>query len=306
MTSTPPPGHPGATSPPAQILPVPPSRPAPVPSRLPPTRPQLPEGGSASPLSPPSPPLPPRPAALTPSPAAASPLSPSPSPALAGLKFPQRAAPAAPAARADAPLSSPSGPPSEPPSEPPQPSSSEVTLGPDDDDTPLPDLPAAQAPTPLPILISAPPSPAQLPNSCGAAAGGLVDPGSPHSPGSLSPSSRSPGHSRLSSDSDPSLSGLEKGHFDLLRCNPQFLERVAAFNQPDGSTKKAIAALIADQFVGPAAHDVALFLQQCADLDKKQLGDYIGERDDFAIQVLKAFVKLLDLTGLDIDTALDR
>lgn len=50
--------------------------------------------------------------------------------------------------------------------------------------------------------------------------------------------------------------------------------------------------------------DVAQFLEKTQGLNKTQIGDYLGERDDFNLKVMHAYVDALDFTELDFDEAI--
>lgn len=49
---------------------------------------------------------------------------------------------------------------------------------------------------------------------------------------------------------------------------------------------------------------VAAFLAKTEGLDKTLIGDYLGEREDFNLKVMHAFVDALDFTDLEFDTAI--
>jgi hypothetical protein len=52
--------------------------------------------------------------------------------------------------------------------------------------------------------------------------------------------------------------------------------------------------------------DIAHFLHNTDGLSKKIIGEYLGEGDEFNVQVLQAFVDELDFSGLDFDVGLRR
>lgn len=54
----------------------------------------------------------------------------------------------------------------------------------------------------------------------------------------------------------------------------------------------------------PAPFEVARFLRSSALLDKKQIGEYLGKKKDFNIQVLQEYVKSFDFSHTDILGAL--
>ena len=56
--------------------------------------------------------------------------------------------------------------------------------------------------------------------------------------------------------------------------------------------------------VGPEAADVALFFKEATFLDKTMVGDYLGDRKDFNLEVLDCYVKMLSFAGMEFDRAL--
>lgn len=56
--------------------------------------------------------------------------------------------------------------------------------------------------------------------------------------------------------------------------------------------------------LGRTPEDVATFLAKTEGLDKTLIGDYLGEREDFNLKVMHAFVDALDFSGLEFDTAI--
>ena len=49
---------------------------------------------------------------------------------------------------------------------------------------------------------------------------------------------------------------------------------------------------------------MAAFLRYGAGLDKTAVGDYLGEKDPFALAVLASFARLFDFSGLTLESAL--
>ncbi|KAM7295927.1 cytohesin-1 isoform X2 [Ixodes scapularis] len=69
--------------------------------------------------------------------------------------------------------------------------------------------------------------------------------------------------------------------------------------------KKGIEYLVEHGLLRPdAAHEVAQFLYKGQGLNKTAIGDYLGERNDFNMRVLDAFVELHDFTDLILVQAL--
>lgn len=56
--------------------------------------------------------------------------------------------------------------------------------------------------------------------------------------------------------------------------------------------------------LGGTPEEVAAFLAKTEGLDKTLIGDYLGEREDFNLKVMHAFVDALDFSGLEFDTAI--
>ncbi|XP_025783345.1 cytohesin-1 [Puma concolor] len=68
--------------------------------------------------------------------------------------------------------------------------------------------------------------------------------------------------------------------------------------------KKGIQFLIENDLLKNACEDLAQFLYKGEGLNKTAIGDYLGERDEFNIQVLHAFVELHEFTDLNLVQAL--
>ncbi|KAL8163409.1 UNVERIFIED_CONTAM: Cytohesin-1 [Gekko kuhli] len=68
--------------------------------------------------------------------------------------------------------------------------------------------------------------------------------------------------------------------------------------------KKGIQFLIENDLLKNTCDDIAQFLYKGEGLNKTAIGDYLGERDDFNIQVLHAFVELHEFTDLNLVQAL--
>ena len=83
-----------------------------------------------------------------------------------------------------------------------------------------------------------------------------------------------------------------------------FEEGVAVFN--DDKPTRGIAFLQNHHLLGESPVDVARFLASTRTLGRSQIGDYLGERDEYAIRVMHAYVDFLDLEGLEFDVAIRR
>ncbi|XP_043109825.1 cytohesin-1b isoform X2 [Puntigrus tetrazona] len=68
--------------------------------------------------------------------------------------------------------------------------------------------------------------------------------------------------------------------------------------------KKGIQFLIENELLKNTCEDIAQFLYKGEGLNKTAIGDYLGERDEFNIQVLHAFVELHEFTDLNLVQAL--
>ena len=69
---------------------------------------------------------------------------------------------------------------------------------------------------------------------------------------------------------------------------------------------KAIKELIQDSCLAEDPLEVAHFIISCEELDKTAIGEYLGERDDFHIDVLAHCVRLLDFSNLSFVRSLRR
>lgn len=56
--------------------------------------------------------------------------------------------------------------------------------------------------------------------------------------------------------------------------------------------------------LGRDASDVAKFLGKTAGLNKTMIGEYLGEREEFCIKVMHAYVDALDFRGKQFDVAI--
>ncbi|XP_032825845.2 cytohesin-3-like isoform X1 [Petromyzon marinus] len=68
--------------------------------------------------------------------------------------------------------------------------------------------------------------------------------------------------------------------------------------------KKGIDFLIANELLQRTPEDIAQFLCKGEGLNKTAIGDYLGERDEFNLKVLQAFVELHEFAGLNLVQAL--
>uniref|UniRef100_A0A8K9WVX6 Cytohesin-2 n=1 Tax=Oncorhynchus mykiss TaxID=8022 RepID=A0A8K9WVX6_ONCMY len=68
--------------------------------------------------------------------------------------------------------------------------------------------------------------------------------------------------------------------------------------------KKGIVFLVENELLRHTQEDVAQFLYKGEGLNKTAIGDYLGEREDFNLKVLQAFVDLHEFTDLNLVQAL--
>ncbi|CAL8381709.1 unnamed protein product, partial [Gadus morhua 'NCC'] len=68
--------------------------------------------------------------------------------------------------------------------------------------------------------------------------------------------------------------------------------------------KKGIQFLLENDLLQHTPEDVSQFLYKGEGLNKTVIGDYLGERDDFNLQVLQAFVELHEFADLNLVQAL--
>ena len=80
-----------------------------------------------------------------------------------------------------------------------------------------------------------------------------------------------------------------------------FEKGVSLFNE---KPKKGVEFLQGQKLVGEDPTDVAKFLAATMALDKAIIGDYLGERDDFNLSVMHAYVDALDFTDMEFDSAI--
>ncbi|KYR02337.1 ankyrin repeat-containing protein [Tieghemostelium lacteum] len=78
----------------------------------------------------------------------------------------------------------------------------------------------------------------------------------------------------------------------------------SGISQFNNKPNKGIEFCIQNQLCQRTPKDIAHFLLTHPELSKQAIGEYIGDGDDFNIQVLHSFVEELDFTGLEIDQAL--
>jgi brefeldin A-inhibited guanine nucleotide-exchange protein len=81
-----------------------------------------------------------------------------------------------------------------------------------------------------------------------------------------------------------------------------FLQKgIALFNK---KPSKGIDFLIRSKKIGDSPEDVAFFLRNTSGLNAMMIGDYLGERDDFPLKVMHAYVDTLNFKGMDFGQAI--
>ncbi|XP_028198675.1 brefeldin A-inhibited guanine nucleotide-exchange protein 1-like isoform X1 [Glycine soja] len=67
---------------------------------------------------------------------------------------------------------------------------------------------------------------------------------------------------------------------------------------------KGIEFLISNKKIGCSPEQVALFLKNTAGLDETKIGDYLGEREEFSLKVMHAYVDSFNFKGMDFGEAI--
>ncbi|ONK80046.1 uncharacterized protein A4U43_C01F13190 [Asparagus officinalis] len=78
-------------------------------------------------------------------------------------------------------------------------------------------------------------------------------------------------------------------------------EGINLFNQ---KPKKGIQFLINAKKVGDSAEEIAAFLRNASGLNKMMVGDYLGEREDLSLKVMRAYVDSFDFQDMEFDEAI--
>ncbi|KAJ0988116.1 hypothetical protein J5N97_006472 [Dioscorea zingiberensis] len=81
----------------------------------------------------------------------------------------------------------------------------------------------------------------------------------------------------------------------------EFQKGIALFNR---KPSKGIEFLINTKKIGGSPEDVASFLKNTTGLNETVIGDYLGERDDFPLKVMHAYVDSLNFEGMDFGEAI--
>ncbi|TKY57567.1 Brefeldin A-inhibited guanine nucleotide-exchange protein 1 [Spatholobus suberectus] len=76
---------------------------------------------------------------------------------------------------------------------------------------------------------------------------------------------------------------------------------ISLFNR---KPSKGIEFLINNKKIGSSPGQVALFLKNTAGLDETKIGDYLGEREEFSLKVMHAYVDSFNFKGIDFGEAI--
>ncbi|WJX65159.1 Protein big1 [Trifolium repens] len=76
---------------------------------------------------------------------------------------------------------------------------------------------------------------------------------------------------------------------------------ISLFNR---KPSKGIEFLISNKKIGSSPEEVALFLKNTVGLDEAKIGDYLGEREDFSLKVMHAYVDSFNFKGMDFGEAI--
>ena len=71
-----------------------------------------------------------------------------------------------------------------------------------------------------------------------------------------------------------------------------------------GKITKGLALLQENNLLGASAEDVAMFLHNESRLCRTAVGDFLGENEAFALEVMYAYVDCFDFSGLELLPAL--
>ncbi|GAX80611.1 hypothetical protein CEUSTIGMA_g8046.t1 [Chlamydomonas eustigma] len=81
----------------------------------------------------------------------------------------------------------------------------------------------------------------------------------------------------------------------------KFQDCIAMFNK---KPRKGIEMLQREGMLGTTPSDVAIFLAKTQGLDKANIGDYLGEREEFSLKVMHCYVDAMDFTDYEFDDAI--
>ena len=94
----------------------------------------------------------------------------------------------------------------------------------------------------------------------------------------------------------------ERRRMNDVKLQKHYVKVVQAFNKKPKEGVKLLLATKQLEATTPA--DVARFLHNARGLNKVKVGELLGERDEYNMEILEEFVKYLDFAGLEFDAAL--
>jgi Sec7-like guanine-nucleotide exchange factor len=80
--------------------------------------------------------------------------------------------------------------------------------------------------------------------------------------------------------------------------------KISAIRQFNSSPNKGMNTLVSLQAVGPSPAEIAAFLHEEKMLRKRAIGQFLGDRNELNKNVLVAYLKCFDFTGIEFDEAL--
>ncbi|VDK88816.1 unnamed protein product [Dibothriocephalus latus] len=91
--------------------------------------------------------------------------------------------------------------------------------------------------------------------------------------------------------------------FESRKAQKEIYEKgISLFNH--GKLQKGLSLLRENNLLGETAEDVALFLHNEARLSRTAIGDYLGENEAFALEVMYAYVDCFEFAGAEFVSAL--
>ncbi|XP_024380354.1 brefeldin A-inhibited guanine nucleotide-exchange protein 3 [Physcomitrium patens] len=110
------------------------------------------------------------------------------------------------------------------------------------------------------------------------------------------------GETTSTSESRAAEETSEAATFEQRRAHKlEVQEGIALFNK---KPRKGIEFLMKVHKVGETPEEVAKFLRDGTGLDKAMIGDYLGEKEDFSLKVMHAYVDSFHFQGMEFDEAI--
>lgn len=103
-------------------------------------------------------------------------------------------------------------------------------------------------------------------------------------------------HAEISKDISEAATFEQRRAYKL-----ELQEGISLFNR---KPSKGIQFLINAKKVGDSPEDIATFLKKTSGLDLNMIGDYLGEREDFSLKVMHAYVDSFNFEGMEFDEAI--